>query len=49
MLLHDTTVPSFDPGRAGLGSIRFFSEVIKKDNRFKILATIDSMNILLRL
>ena len=49
ILLHDTSVPSFDPSRAYLGSIPFFNEVISKDSRFKTVDTIDSLNILQRI
>lgn len=48
VLLHDTTVPSFDPGRANLGSVPFFNTVIKYDKRFNLLETADSLNVLQR-
>lgn len=44
--LHDTSVPDFDPGRRSLESIRFFEEVIKYDNDFERLETVDSLNVL---
>lgn len=46
ILLHDTSVPAFDPHRASLGSIRFFTEVISKDPRFTVIETVDSLNVL---
>ena len=49
MLLHDTSVPDFDPLRANLGSIPFFNNVIINDNRFKLVEKIDSLNVLQRI
>lgn len=46
--MHDTSVPGFDPGRASLGSITFFNEVISKDQRFNVIETVDSMNVLVK-
>ncbi|MBL0358827.1 MAG: class I SAM-dependent methyltransferase [Chitinophagaceae bacterium] len=48
MLLHDTTVPDFDPWRANLGSIPFFKEVVSIDPRFRLVETVDSLNVLQR-
>jgi predicted O-methyltransferase YrrM len=49
ILLHDTTVPDFDSCRANLGSIPFFNDVISIDGRFKLVETVDSLNVLQRL
>jgi predicted O-methyltransferase YrrM len=46
ILLHDTTVPDFDPERARFGSIRYFNETILKDPRYQHLETMHSMNVL---
>jgi predicted O-methyltransferase YrrM len=47
--LHDTTVPDFDPGRASLGSISYFNDVIAHDKSFQKIETVDSLNILRRI
>jgi predicted O-methyltransferase YrrM len=44
--LHDTSVPGHDASVKNLGSYKFFNEHVKLDNRFEILETIDSLNIL---
>jgi predicted O-methyltransferase YrrM len=46
ILLHDTTVPDFDPERGRFGSIRYFKETILSDARYKHLETMHSMNVL---
>ncbi|MBO9571122.1 MAG: class I SAM-dependent methyltransferase [Chitinophagaceae bacterium] len=47
--LHDTTVPDFDPGRASLGSIAYFKDVIAHDKAFEVIETVDSLNVMRRL
>ena len=44
--LHDTSIPEHDPTVKNLGSYKFFNEHVKLDNRFGILETIDSLNVL---
>lgn len=44
--LHDTSVPLHEPWKASMDSVRFFREVILKDNRFEVIETVDSLNIL---
>ena len=46
--LHDTSVPAHDASVAELGSCKFFNSDIKNDQRFNIIATIDSLNVLQR-
>ena len=46
--LHDTSVPDHDPAISNLGSYKFFNEVINKDPCFKIVKTLDSLNILIK-
>ncbi|MGH6923664.1 MAG: class I SAM-dependent methyltransferase [Propylenella sp.] len=46
--LHDTTVPDFDPGRARLGSVRYFADVVAHDGRFQLVESVDSLNVLRR-
>jgi len=46
--LHDTAVPVFDPSRSTLGSVKYFGEVIKYDQRFEIVEKTDSLHILRR-
>jgi predicted O-methyltransferase YrrM len=46
--LHDTAVPVFDPSRSALGSVQYFSEVIKYDQRFEVIEQTDSLHILQR-
>jgi predicted O-methyltransferase YrrM len=48
ILLHDTSVPPHNPRIAGLGSVRYFDEVICEDRRFHLLARVDSLNVLQR-
>lgn len=45
--LHDTTIPEAEQYR-DFGSVKFFNEVIKYDQRFEHIETVYSMNILLR-
>jgi predicted O-methyltransferase YrrM len=47
--LHDTSVPQHDPTVANLGSCQYFNSTIKLDTRFKVIDTIDSLNILERI
>lgn len=47
--LHDTAVPSFRPTANQLGSYIYFNKKIKNDPGFKVVATIDSLNILEKL
>lgn len=44
--LHDTSVPIHNPAVSNLGSYKYFNEHIIKDNRFKLIETVDSLNIL---
>lgn len=44
---HDTTIPKDEPYR-DFGSVKYFNEVIKFDQRFEHLETVYSMNVLLR-
>lgn len=46
MALHDTTVPIHDATVANLGSCIYFNSTIKFDERFIIVETVDSLNIL---
>lgn len=46
--LHDTGIPEHDPSVAGLGSYRYFNEVIQHDDRFQWISSVDSLNILQR-
>jgi predicted O-methyltransferase YrrM len=46
--LHDTSVPSHNPGVENLGSVKFFREVISKSHDFDTIETVDSLNILRR-
>lgn len=48
ILLHDTSVPPHDPSVANLGSYAYFNEIIKNDERFSLLETVDSLNVLKR-
>lgn len=47
--LHDTTVPKHDSTVANLGSCQYFNSHIKFDARFKVIDTVDSLNILQRI
>jgi predicted O-methyltransferase YrrM len=47
--LHDTSVPKHDSTVAHLGSYVYFNSHIKLDVRFKLIDTIDSLNILERI
>jgi predicted O-methyltransferase YrrM len=44
--LHDTFVNSNNENVRNLGSFKYFNESISIDNRFELLETIDSMNVL---
>lgn len=46
--LHDTSIPTHDATVANLGSFKYFNSTIKYDERFTILETVDSLNILQR-
>jgi predicted O-methyltransferase YrrM len=48
LALHDTAVPVFDPSRIFLGSVQYFDEVIKYDQRFEVIEKTDSLHILRR-
>ena len=44
--LHDTAEPAHDPSVKNLGSYRYFNEHVKSDNRFQVIETVDSLNVL---
>ncbi|MFM6924052.1 MAG: O-methyltransferase [Ferruginibacter sp.] len=44
--LHDTSEPAHDPSVKQLGSYRYFNEQVRSDNRFEIIETVDSLNLL---
>jgi predicted O-methyltransferase YrrM len=44
--LHDTKVPSYNPGISKLGSFEYFESHIKSDSRFILVDQVDSMSIL---
>jgi predicted O-methyltransferase YrrM len=44
--LHDTSEPAHDPSVKDLGSYKYFNEHVKFDNRFEIIETVDSLNVL---
>ena len=46
--LHDTSVPMHDPSVANLGSYKYFTSTIKQINLFKVVQTVDSLNVLQR-
>lgn len=46
--LHDTSIPVTDAGR-NHGSVRFFQEVVMKDNHFRLLECVHSLNAVQRL
>jgi predicted O-methyltransferase YrrM len=46
--LHDTSVPSWDPARVKHGSVSYFADVIERDDRFRRVGGVDSLNILVR-
>lgn len=46
ILLHDTRVPAHDPSVSQLGSYQYFEAVIKMDERFEIVDTVDSLTVL---
>lgn len=46
--LHDTRVPSHNPGVASLGSYHYFEKVIKHDDRFELIEQVDSLSVLRR-
>lgn len=48
MLLHDTQIPSHNPAVAKLGSYQYFNETIADDERFELVAMIDSLSVLRR-
>lgn len=41
-LLHDTLVPTWDQDRALLGSVKYYADVISKDERFELVESVDS-------
>jgi predicted O-methyltransferase YrrM len=47
MALHDTSIIAAD-GDWVQGSVRYYNDVIKHDNRFEWIATVDRMNVLRR-
>ena len=47
--LHDTAEPAHDVSVKNLGSYKYFNEYVKTDARFKIIETVDSLNILKRI
>jgi predicted O-methyltransferase YrrM len=49
MLLHDTTAPMSGSPVEKFGSCRYFETTIRHDERFRHLATVDSLNILQRI
>lgn len=48
VLLHDTLVPEWDKDRASLGSVKYYADVISKDERFEFIESIDSTTALRR-
>lgn len=48
ILLHDTEIPNHNPNVKALGSYKYFREFIVHDNRFRVIETIDSLNVLRR-
>jgi len=46
--LHDTSVPAHNQDVAQLGSHKYFVEHIQHDNRFRLMETVDSLNVLER-
>ena len=46
--LHDTRVPSHNPGVAQLGSFQYFQSTIRVDPRFDLLQQVESLSILRR-
>lgn len=48
LALHDTSVPKHNINVEKLGSFKFFQEVIRFDDNFEHLETVDSLNILRR-
>jgi predicted O-methyltransferase YrrM len=46
--LHDTLVPKHNPNVANLGSHKYFIEHIQHDDRFEIVAQVDSLSMLRR-
>jgi predicted O-methyltransferase YrrM len=44
--LHDTKVPSYNPGVSKLGSFEYFESHIKNDPRFVLVDQVDSMSVL---
>jgi predicted O-methyltransferase YrrM len=49
ILLHDTQIPSHNPAVANLGSYQYFQDTIACDERFELVAKIDSLSVLRRL
>ncbi len=47
--MHDTTAPSFQSWKSNMGSVLFFNSHIVNDSRFKLVETVDSLNILQRI
>jgi predicted O-methyltransferase YrrM len=48
MLVHDTQVPSHNPGVRELGSYQYFQKTIVHDPRYELLETVDSLSVLRR-
>lgn len=46
LALHDTSIPSHNPEVRNLGSYKYYQETIALDPGFKIVETVDSLNIL---
>lgn len=44
--LHDTSSPPHLPRKQGMPSVKYFQDVIQHDKRFKLLESIDSLNIM---
>ncbi len=49
MLLHDTSPPAPGSPVADFGSCRYFESTIRHDARFRLIETVDSLNILQRI
>lgn len=47
--LHDTSIPTFNLDIAKLGSYQFYQEHIQFDKNFKLIASVDSLNVLMKI
>ncbi len=48
MLLHDTQIPAHNPAVASLGSYQYYQDVIASDERFEVVAMVESLSVLQR-